>query len=1165
MRIVNVVPSDHSNEEHDEIEPSIAVNPNNIDEMVIAPGTESELGNPNRPIFFSIDGGENWSLRFDIPGLPFDVTACFARFSNQLYIGAIKSFSEVDVLSSTGASPSAVSVIHTLPARDQPWVEATTVTGGPLDGKDVVYLGYNEVLNGGGASDLDICLDARAGMPTFTRIRLDPRSSSPENGYEIRPTIHSDGTVYVAYIRWSVFDLPSDSGVGDVVVTRDDNWGSGSAPFTSLTDPSDGLAGRFVVTGVPINGGSIGGVRLNNDLNIAVDPGNSNIVYVVWCDNAGPSYTLRVRRSINRGVDWSADLLTVDNATLATMTINSRGTVGLMYQQLVAGKMETHFRTTRDGTNWDDTLLARTADAEPRFTGDYGGLIAVGLDFYGVFPAMNQPDPANFFPDGEGTFHYQRNTSGTNLVGNDGATIIDPSVDTFFLKVQERDCIVITDRSTFGKDEVDALLHQASPAEIEAAFYVILDGFRASDLNVTAATLSGPPDVSPAISFNPGLGGMNVQATTCTAEDPAHLNLPQRFTWTYKVIFSDSNDFTAENLRVILTATMVSVSGINVSGEAVLTLTTQPNPYEVDGPTDWLAVDLQVFQIPTGQALASTPGIAMTGDPIDFIARLLGNTGGGYNDPTLPRAPNHPFDLDLVANQDSATVSIAGTNGSLPVFNFAVARVRYRALTTSAPNVRAFFRLFQASTTNTDFQPTTTYLTGGQGGTKIPLLGVVNGEVVTIPCFAAPRVDPTSPQGLNAQTDPLNVGPLGQSIPPDGTGAEVQVYFGCWLDINQTTPVLPASGETGANPYTPTRSVQDAIRGQHQCLVAEINLDPPAPQISTGVSPANSDKIAQRNLTIVGIASPHQVPATFDVKPTSVFLPLDQTPDELMIDWGNLPAGSKASIYLPGTNADRIVTMANKLYSLHGLSRLDAQTVTCKASGITYLPIPPGIGSNYAGLMTIDLPTAVNRRQVFKVVTRQIRNAAAKRPRPLRSIETHESEAKRGLIEWRRVIGTFQISIPQENRAALLNHEERLLSVLRWIAQRMSLSDRWYPVFERYLHQVEGRVSSLGGNPDAILPSPSGDGHKPYPGSKDILCFTGKISGLLFDRFGDFEGFLLNTEKGERKFLSREKEVEELAERAWSRRLRITVCANRHSPQIAESIIIREPPAPFWH
>lgn len=59
------------------------------------------------------------------------------------------------------------------------------------------------------------------------------------------------------------------------------------------------------------------------------------------------------------------------------------------------------------------------------------------------------------------------------------------------------------------------------------------------------------------------------------------------------------------------------------------------------------------------------------------------------------------------------------------------------------------------------------------------------------------------------------------------------------------------------------------------------------------------------------------------------------------------------------------------------------------------------------------------------------------------------------------------------------------------------------------------------------------------------------------DGFGDFEGFLLDTEDGERKFFNREKEIEELAERAWRERLRIAVWTERDEPHRPLSIIIR--------
>ena len=745
------------------------------------------------------------------------------------------------------------------------------------------------------------------------------------------------------------------------------------------------------------------------------------------------------------------------------------------------------------------------------------------------------------------------------------------------------DCIVITDRSTFSKDEIKAMLHLATPAVISAAFYVIVDGFAAQELGMTAATFSGTPNVSPSINFGSTLKGMKVQVTSCSAADEGNLNIVQRFTWTYEVIFSNTQDFTGEDVPVAMTASITSTSGITVSGQAVITLTTQPNPYEIDGPTSWLSVDLQVFQLLQGGHLPSTPTIALTGTPNEFIHNLLANTGGGYNDPTLARAPNHPFDLDLVAHQATSSVEIAGSVGGLPpfipgipVYNFAVARVRYRALSTPAKNVRVFFRLFQAATTSTAFEPSTTYATGGQGGTKVPLLGVVNGEVVTIPFFAAPRVDPTNPNGLNAQIDPDNLGPVAEKIPSDASGNEVQVYFGCWLDINQTIPRLPNpnSAASAAGPFTPVQSIQDAVRGKHQCLVAEINLDPPEPQITTGVTPAVSDKLAQRNLEIVGVASPHQVPQTFDIKPTAASLAPGQKPDELTIDWGELPAGSKASIYLPGTSADTILEMADKLYSYHGLSRADAHTLNCTASGITYVPIPPGVGSNYAGLMTIDLPATVKRGQAFRVVSRQITNTSDRlvgQPPPLPGIEI-AARARRAAatdqIEWRRVLGSFQLTIPVETKETLLVPEERLLSVLRWIFRGIPRHSRWFPVFRRYVEQIAGRVSSLGGDPSQILPTPSGDGgHQPElpkpPG--EHARFSGKIAGLIFDRFGDFEGFILDTEEeGERTFHSREKEVAELVERAWRERLRITVFAEHHEPHRPFSIIIREPPVPFW-
>ena len=73
------------------------------------------------------------------------------------------------------------------------------------------------------------------------------------------------------------------------------------------------------------------------------------------------------------------------------------------------------------------------------------------------------------------------------------------------------------------------------------------------------------------------------------------------------------------------------------------------------------------------------------------------------------------------------------------------------------------------------------------------------------------------------------------------------------------------------------------------------------------------------------------IPQTFDLRPS--FPPilgqdvLLQYPDELMIDWGNTPVGSKASIYWPQANASQILQTASRLYASHLLSAADANTI----------------------------------------------------------------------------------------------------------------------------------------------------------------------------------------------------------------------------------------------
>jgi hypothetical protein len=1180
FRIVNAIPNDHSNETNFDAEPSIAVNPANPHEMTITAFTPTEGGNPNGPLFYSSDGGENWSLKFDIPGgMPLDQSPCFAKTSNELYLGALRGNNQdLNVLRSADASSGTVSIAESRPPVDQPWVEATSVTGGPDNGKDRLYVGYNG--DGSHSATVDVCLDALAASPVFNPVQLDPRNPSPNDGYEIRPAIHSDGTVYIAYQSRSSF--VGNNSVADIVVARDDNWGSGGSPFSALTDPGDGKAGKLVATGVPINEGNLGGVRLNNDLNIAVDPTNSGTVYIVWCDNAGPNYTLRVRRSLNRGVDWSGDLISADNATLATMIINSRGTVGLLYQQLVAGKMETHFRTTSDGANWDDTLLARTATS-PSFAGDYARLFSVGPHFYGVFPAMNTPDPTNFFPNGGGTYRFQRATQGAQLIGTDGTTVIAPSLDPFFFKVEEKDVTFILNRNPIGQDEVDARRKQPGGSlgglPIKDAFRVVVDGFTAAELGLTGpgSTLSSLPAVSPAT-------GITIGASTPanTPENGDYGTEIQRFTFYYDIDFANGTDpafsFAGQSEDVTL-----SVTAGGVPASALLTLIKQPDPFLLHGDPAWLSIDLRLFVVrPNDTWFGVTMGGNASAAP-DFIQQVMlaltkghGTAGGqSFDDPNV-----------LSPDEDKSKLYLQPTDENhKPVFNFALAKVHYIGLI-GAANVRTFFRLRQTQVTYApyDYPPGAQYRRATTNP-PIPLAGIENGEYVTVPCFALPRVDSTA-VGMDQQTDSRIDGSgnvLGniQTITALADGSEVDTFFGCWLDINQPDLRLPVDvppkqdgpfdvSDPNLN-FRPVPLKAALARNLHLCLIAEVNFDPTP--IPPGKDPSNWDKLAQRNIVWSDVNTA-QALTTFDIRPTPVGLPAQQTPDELMIDWNNIPPGTTAQIYLPSVSVETILGMADRMYTSHRLTRFDAHTLQCKTGGISYVPIPPRGGINYAGLLTVNLPGRMPRGNVFNVVVRQLTNAFGKAtppPPPPPSIAVRRAMAAavgRGEVEWRRVLGAFQLTIPVRNKEVLLVREERDLSVLRWIGKFIPHHSRWYPVFHRYLSQIGGRVSAFGGDPTQILPSPTGDGRREHrrheePEGEERRAFTGKIAGLIFDRFGDFEGFLLDTEDGERKFFSREKEIEELAERAWRERLRITVWVEHHEPHRPLSIIVREPPAPF--
>jgi hypothetical protein len=240
----------------------------------------------------------------------------------------------------------------------------------------------------------------------------------------------------------------------DVVVVRDNDGAAGADQFVDLIG-SDGLAGVAVATNRFVfftSEDPLGQERIGSDLAMAVDPTDSDVVYVAWCDRVGgptgTDWTIHVRRSATGGRTWSTDVRTVTNGKNPALAINARGHVGLLFQQVqgsgTAARWVTQLEVTRNAWATTDlaavlhTALASTpARTFLPYLGDYIRLLAVGNDYYGVFSGSNLPDRGSF-PSG---IRFQRNADWANrrLLANDNSTTVDVSIDPFFVHYAEPD------------------------------------------------------------------------------------------------------------------------------------------------------------------------------------------------------------------------------------------------------------------------------------------------------------------------------------------------------------------------------------------------------------------------------------------------------------------------------------------------------------------------------------------------------------------------------------------------------------------------------------------------------------------------------------------------------------------------------------------------------
>jgi hypothetical protein len=594
-------------------------------------------------------------------------------------------------------------------------------------------------------------------------------------------------------------------------------------------------------------------------------------------------------------------------------------------------------------------------------------------------------------------------------------------------------------------------------------------------------------------------------------------------------------------------------------------LTHSPNPYMIDIDASennpaWLSTDVRVFHLTAGHGRFGRTLNA--GQPLTFLRGCLDELNSPSND---GEALFNSFST-------SAKLELALLSGPpliLEVHNFAIAKVRYRATTTTAQSVKCYFRMFNVAATGLAFDPSSTYRSTTPASGAVPLLGTEGGELVSIPFFASDRIETVQGRAgaTSMASQPLDATYEIRDIVPDASGAEVTVYFGCWLDINQNAkrfPISPGSSD-GPWPEASCRTIQELVRGVHMCLVAEVFFEPDPTK--PGATPGTSDNLSQRNLAILHSDNPggpdsHTVMHTFEVKP-SKFPKAPALPDarltiavagkaaavaqmrfgvdELIFRWHNLPRGSKVKVYFSDIDTAEIQALASLRRSPVAFEVIDRHTLGLTVAGATWVPIPGGRELRIPALLAIELPDDIVYGDVYRVSLHQVDGRS------------------------RRIQGSCEFRIEVSKAALLVAQATRNLSVLRHVLRTIPIDDRWYPLMTRYVHHLGVKLDALGGEARGVHPNPDGSGRPYEPEAPDVRDrpaydplgektgrderFRGLVSDVLYDCHGRFRGFVVESCKARRTYEACDGQLERLIREACRERIEISVRVRGRSIQ----------------
>jgi len=703
---------------------------------------------------------------------------------------------------------------------------------------------------------------------------------------------------------------------------------------------------------------------------------------------------------------------------------------------------------------------------------------------------------------------------------------------------------LILERSTFSQDEALAIVDFADSILVTVDGlrpnqFPGPNGIESLDPMLFDPTWA--PTITPADPT-----GLAITATSVTSDDPGLPQRLQRFTFRYKVHLDNSAfGFGTPAKPVRVDAALASPAlAAPLADSAWIQLVKAANPFMLDLANDnqtvWLSSDLRVFRAVAGQNTLGKmlPAGASRTQALQYLRDVL-------QDMTVPQFEN---DLSITQSGSALSPFATTTeNPKKNVYNFAVARVRLQNAAAKADKVRVFFRIVPSPTTalltyleSPPGTPIGSYRdTGGADPIAIPGTDAGMTEWLSFPVFLHERMDPPATQvdGDNvkpipatvAQTStffgalvdnnlddvylPLNPGPGAKKKLPDLMMGEHQCLVA-------QIAYAPAPIPNNARPSTSDKLAQ---RNLAFSAVANPGLD--------------ASRMAVHTFEIAAAPGP----IADDLPPDELLLdwgrtqPPDGTEVRLEIpSWSSadvialadrfyprheLRAHDPHTVAVPG-GGTRYVPVPRSFDRQAGVivaefplgvkrgERFDL-SVRQVSSRARQADIPPPRVTKISLAEAAELiaglagPAAPNiagaaappaeERGAFDlggnrtlVTDLSVFDAASDHAE---IIEHPDPEIVAAALadsgRWRETIGAFQLAIPVDDKAGMLAHHLRLLSVLRWRAQWLRPNGRWYAAFNRYVALIADKVRALGGDPWAVPPTPDGDVPLPGDGGGD--------------------------------------------------------------------------------